>query len=114
MGDPAAFSATVRGRVQGVNFRYFVERSAAALGLTGYVKNLPDYTAVEVCAEGEKKDLDRLLGLLHTGPPRARVDRVDVRWVEYDGRFSRFGVRYELPLRRPSRWASVHRTCRDQ
>ena len=94
MGDPAAFLATVRGRVQGVNFRYFVERNADALGLSGYVRNLPDRSVVEVCAEGERKDLDRLLELLHTGPPRARVDRVDVKWSEYSGRFSRLGVRY--------------------
>ena len=94
MGDPAAFLATVRGRVQGVNFRYFVERNADALGLSGYVRNLPDHSVVEVCAEGERKNLDRLLELLHTGPPRARVDSVDVKWSEYSGRFSRFGVRY--------------------
>jgi len=94
MEDPAAFSAVVHGRVQGVNFRYFVERNAAALGLTGYVKNLPDATAVEVFAEGEREDLARLLDLLYDGPPRARVDRVDVTWSDYGGRFSRFGVRY--------------------
>ena len=94
MGDPAAFLATVRGRVQGVNFRYFVERNADALGLSGYVRNLPDHSVVEVCAEGERKNLDRLLELLHTGPPRARVDSVDVKWSEYSGRFSRLGVRY--------------------
>jgi acylphosphatase len=94
MEDPAAFSAVVRGRVQGVNFRYFVERNAAALGLAGYVKNLPEATAVEVFAEGEREALDRLLDLLYVGPPRARVDRVDITWSDYGGRFSRFGVRY--------------------
>jgi acylphosphatase len=94
MGDLAAFSAIVHGRVQGVNFRYFVERHADALGLTGYVRNMPDRTGVEVCAEGEREALERLLELLHSGPPRARVDRVDASWSEYSGGFTRFGVRY--------------------
>ena len=94
MEDPAAISAVVHGHVQGVNFRYFVERSAAALGVSGYVKNLPEGTAVEVVAEGERASLDRLLDLLHAGPPRASVDRVDVTWSDYGGRFTRFGVRY--------------------
>lgn len=94
MGELAEFFATVHGRVQGVNFRYFVERNAGALGLTGYVRNLPGGRAVEVCAEGEREELDRLVDLLHTGPPRAGVERVDVKWGEYSGRFSRFGVSY--------------------
>jgi acylphosphatase len=94
MEDAASFSAVVHGRVQGVNFRYFVEKNAAALGLAGYVKNLPEGTDVEVFAEGERDALDRLLDLLYAGPPRARVDRVDVKWSDYGGRFSRFGVRY--------------------
>ncbi len=94
MAELAAFSATVHGRVQGVNFRYFVERYADALGLKGYVKNLSDGMTVEVCAEGEKGKLDELLDLLNSGPPRARVDRVDAAWSEYSGRFNRFGVSY--------------------
>ncbi len=94
MGDLAEFSAVVHGRVQGVNFRYFVETNASALGLTGYVRNLPDGRAVEVCAEGQREVLDRLIELLHTGPSGATVERVDVKWGEYSGRFSRFRVSY--------------------
>ncbi len=94
MSEPAAFSATVHGRVQGVNFRYFVERHAGALGLTGYVKNLPGGREVEVYAEGDKEKLEELLDLLNTGPPRAVVERVDVRWSDYRGDFSRFGVMF--------------------
>ena len=60
MAELATFSATVHGRVQGVNFRYYVERYADALGLKGYVKNLPDRGMVEVYAEGEKEKLDEL------------------------------------------------------
>jgi acylphosphatase len=94
MAELAAFSATVYGHVQGVNFRYFVERHADALQLKGYVKNLSDGRTVEVRAEGKKEKLDELLELLSTGPPRARVNRVDVSWSEYSGHFNRFGVSY--------------------
>jgi len=94
MSEPAALSATVHGRVQGVNFRYFVERNAGALGLTGYVKNLPGGREVEVYAEGDKEKLEELLDRLNAGPPRAVVERVDARWSEYKGNFSRFGVRF--------------------
>ncbi len=94
MSELAAVLAVVHGRVQGVNFRYFVERHARALELTGYVRNLPGGRDVEVLAEGAKKNLDELLKCLKEGPPRAKVDCVDVSWVEYSGRFDRFGVRY--------------------
>ncbi|HEY49607.1 MAG TPA: acylphosphatase [Dehalococcoidia bacterium] len=94
MSELAAFSATVHGRVQGVNFRYFVERNAGALGLTGYVKNLPGGRELEVRAEGEKEKLEELLKQLNVGPPRAVVERVDVRWSAYSGNFSRFGVKF--------------------
>ena len=93
MSQLAAFSATVYGRVQGVNFRYFVQRNARALGLRGYVENLADGRTLEVYAEGEKESLEELLGYLNSGPPRAEVNRVDVKWSEYNGYFSQFGVR---------------------
>jgi acylphosphatase len=94
MSQLAAVLATVHGRVQGVNFRFFVMRNATALGLKGYVRNLSDGRAVEVYAEGEKEKLDELLGYLNIGPPRADVRVVDVEWSPYRGNFSDFGVRY--------------------
>ena len=93
MSQLAAFSATVYGRVQGVNFRHFVLRNARALGLRGYVKNLADGRTLEVYAEGEKERLDELLGHLNSGPPGAEVNQVDVSWSEYNGYFNQFGVR---------------------
>jgi acylphosphatase len=80
--------------VQGVFFRSFVHDRAQALGLTGYVKNLPGGRALEVCAEGEKDKLEDLINHLKIGPPRARVERVDIQWMEYSGRFVRFWVNY--------------------
>ena len=66
----------VRGRVQGVGFRYFVEHSASALGLSGWVRNRDD-GAVEVYAVGTEEQLSELAGLLWKGPRWAEVRGVD-------------------------------------
>ncbi len=68
----------VRGRVQGVGFRYFVQRAAADLGLTGYVKNLDD-GRVEVYAAGSEAELSQLESRLWKGPPAAEVRGVDLQ-----------------------------------
>jgi acylphosphatase len=66
----------VRGRVQGVGFRWFVSRHARALGVAGYVRNLPD-GSVEVVAHCESADaLVKLEGLLQDGPSGAAVRSV--------------------------------------
>ena len=92
--DLASFHAIVRGRVQGVFFRAFVQRQALALGLTGYTRNLYREGAVEVWAEGERQQLEELLQYLHRGPRGARVERVEVNWADYTGDFSSFEIRY--------------------
>ncbi len=94
MADVARLSATVYGRVQGVLFRYFVQNEARELGLEGYVCNLASGDAVEVQAEGERRQLNKLLGQLKLGPPGARVERVEVEWADYSGQFSDFSIRY--------------------
>jgi acylphosphatase len=66
----------VRGRVQGVGFRYFVEHSASALGVAGWVRNSDD-GSVEVYAVGEVEKLSELAGLLWTGPRWAEVRGVE-------------------------------------
>ena len=66
----------VRGRVQGVGFRYFAQRAAVALGLSGYSRNLDD-GRVEVYAAGDAAAIAELAGMLHRGPRWA-----DVRGVE--------------------------------
>jgi len=91
-GDSAlsSFHATVTGHVQGVYFRAFVEEHARALGLTGYVRNVTRSGGVEVQAEGDKARLEQLITYLHQGPRAARVEKVDVRWGTYSGRFASF------------------------
>jgi protein-L-isoaspartate(D-aspartate) O-methyltransferase len=66
----------VRGRVQGVGFRWFVRETARDLGLAGWVRNRPDGT-VEVAAEGSAVTLERLRDELRKGPPGAAVTSVD-------------------------------------
>lgn len=67
----------VRGRVQGVGFRWATDAAATELGITGYVHNRPD-GSVEVEAQGSPEQVDAMLDWLRAGPPFARVDAVDV------------------------------------
>ncbi len=85
-------TARVYGRVQGVNFRHFVWRTAQALGITGWVRNRRD-GSVEVVAEGPRERLDALLAALHEGPPAARVQEVEASWGPAQGSFSEFTIR---------------------
>ncbi len=91
--DLTSVQATVYGYVQGVFFRAFVSHWADELGLSGYVRNLPS-GAVEVVAEGEKKQLEKLIGQLKVGPPSAKVEKLVTNWSGYSGSYSGFSVRY--------------------
>ncbi len=84
--------ATVRGRVQGVGFRYFVVRHAMDLGLTGWVANEPD-GSVRCVAEGDRASLETFLESLERGPAGALVDRVTSRWETAGGGWRTFEVR---------------------
>jgi acylphosphatase len=92
--DLASVQATVYGSVQGVFFRAFVSQQAKELDLAGHVRNLPGREAVEVVAEGEKKQLEKLISRLKVGPPAARVEKVVTNWSEYTGSYSGFRIRY--------------------
>ncbi len=94
MTDLASVRVIVYGYVQGVFFRAFASRRATELGLTGYVRNLPGGEAVEVNAEGKRKQLEELIGYLKVGPPAAKVEKVVTNWSEYTGSYSRFSIRY--------------------
>ncbi len=94
MTDLASVQAIVYGYVQGVFFRAFTSKRATELGLRGYVRNLPGREAVEVQAEGERKQLEELIGYLKAGPPAAKVEKVVTNWSEYTGSYSGFSIRY--------------------
>ena len=66
----------VRGRVQGVGFRWFVEREAHTLGVSGWVRNNSD-GSVEVLAQGTREQLVGLRSRLRQGPRASRVDDVE-------------------------------------
>ena len=74
-GDDVTQRWLVRGRAQGVGFRFFVQREATRLGLRGSVRNTPN-GAVEVVAAGTSKALNELEARLHEGPDAAKVTAV--------------------------------------
>ncbi len=67
----------MHGFVQGVGFRFAVERAAASRGLAGWVRNRPD-GAVEAVFEGQREDVEALVAFCRQGPRGAAVERVDV------------------------------------
>jgi len=93
VSDLASVHIVVYGRVQGVFFRAFALTQAKELGLTGYVRNLLG-RAVEVQAEGERKQLEKLANYLREGPPAAKVEKVETEWSEYTGSYSGFVIKY--------------------
>lgn len=90
-GTTARF--VVRGRVQGVGFRWFVMREAGELQLDGYVRNQPD-GSVEVLARGPAEAVARLESRLAQGPGTAHVESVEKEDISHDLRLPKpFGVK---------------------
>jgi acylphosphatase len=85
-------TATVRGTVQGVGFRWWVRRQARALALRGWVMNQDDERSVTVVAEGPRAALDDLERRLHQGPSGARVESVTVEHAPASGEFAAFDI----------------------
>lgn len=77
--QPVRLTATVKGRVQGVGFRWWARARALELGLAGSATNLAD-GRVEVVAEGSREACDALLAALRAGGTPGRVDFVGERW----------------------------------
>ncbi len=85
--------AVIKGRVQGVFFRAYTQEEALRLGLTGWVRNLPD-GSVEAVMEGETAQVDRMIEWLNTGSPMATVSRVLITEEEPCGEECPFAIRY--------------------
>jgi len=90
-GVLAARRYVVRGRVQRVGFRLFVEDAARREGMRGYVRNQHD-GSVEVIAEGDLDALLRFEQALRRGPAGARVDEVQTTEAPASGQFAGFSV----------------------
>lgn len=84
--------AIIRGRVQGVSYRYYAALEAERLGLVGWVRNNPD-GSVETIVEGKNSDLRDFIDFLHLGSPHATVSEVQATWQEPDGKLKRFQIR---------------------
>ena len=81
------------GRVQGVGFRYEAESVAHRMGLTGWVKNLPD-GRVEVVCEGPKEKIEQMLSELQDGPLGRHIKKVDCAWETPTNEFNDFCVEF--------------------
>ena len=89
----AAAKITVHGLVQGVGFRWFVEREANKLNLNGYVKNLPNGD-VETEVEGDKGLIEELIKMLKIGNQTSHVTGVNVEWQEFTNKYSSFNITF--------------------
>lgn len=72
---------TVHGKVQGVGFRYWTQKKALALGLCGWVKNLPD-GSVALEAQGAENALTDFMDALHHGPLFSKVTQIECSWKD--------------------------------
>jgi acylphosphatase len=86
----SARRAVLIGRVQGVGFRFFAERVARSIGVTGWVRNRAD-GSVETVVEGSEEAIERYLARLRDGPPGAKVLSVSVEEVSAQS-FTRFEI----------------------
>jgi acylphosphatase len=78
------YDILVKGKVQGVAYRFSTHAKAIKLGLTGYVKNMPD-GSVFIEAEGKEDAINKLIEWCYYGPPRAKVSEVDANESEVKG-----------------------------
>ena len=83
----------VYGRVQGVGYRDFVQRTATRLGLAGFVRNVDSDGSVEVLAEGPVDELGTLLARLKSGPLLSCVELVETTWEPLSGTYTEFQIR---------------------
>jgi acylphosphatase len=95
-GQPnASLEVRVRGRVQGVGFRYFTHEVARRLGLVGYVRNLRD-GSVHAYAEGSRPALEEFLRQMERGPIGGRVQEVRSHWGPATDHYTMFSIEHTL------------------
>ena len=90
--DVSCAEIYVSGRVQGVYFRGFAQKTATSLGLVGYAQNLPD-GRVKVVAQGKRSYISELLDHLHIGPELSNVESIEVGWIAISDTFTNFVIK---------------------
>lgn len=89
--DIVCLKLLISGRVQGVGYRYSTREQASALGLVGWVRNLPD-GRVEAMVEGNRSQVEKMVQWFHSGPPMAQVEAVE-REARSPQKFQTFEIR---------------------
>jgi len=84
----------VSGQVQGVFFRENTRQKAQKLDVSGWVRNLSD-GRVEALFEGKKDRVEELVKWARRGPFLARVNGLEIEWLEYKGEFKNFEIKYD-------------------
>lgn len=93
MAENARARVIISGRVQGVFFRAETQRAAERIGVSGWVRNLPDGN-VEALFEGPREQVDAAIEWSHQGSPASSVSNVHVSWEDYTGEHNRFRITY--------------------
>jgi acylphosphatase len=83
----------IHGMVQGVGYRFFCRREAAALGINGYVKNLFNGD-VEVVAEGEEDVIKHFITVLKKGPHFSQVEDLQITDLPSEERYKNFHIEF--------------------
>jgi acylphosphatase len=83
----------IRGRVQGVGYRFFTVRTATDKGLAGWVKNIYG-NGVEAVFEGDKAAIEAAVKRCSEGPPFSIISEIDVNWTEEPEGLTGFSVRH--------------------
>ncbi|KMQ53065.1 Acylphosphate phosphohydrolase [Chitinispirillum alkaliphilum] len=87
------FRIAVKGRVQGVGYRFFVVEAAQTLGLSGWARNHHD-GSVRLEVQGDEAKLDKFCEMLREGPPLARVTNLDIEQITPSESQTDFHIKY--------------------
>jgi acylphosphatase len=88
-----AIEAIVEGRLQGVGYRSSIQQRATRLGIKGYIRNWSG-NQVKIIAQGEENELEELIDFVSQGPRRAEVRECEISWIEPEGDYFRFSIKY--------------------
>jgi acylphosphatase len=90
---PERLHVKIEGQVQGVGYRYYARAKARALGLNGWIRNLPD-GRVEAEFEGDQALLEQMLAWCQRGPSGAHIRNIEVSWEQAPARYDSFDIRF--------------------